>query len=374
MISKPKILMVEDDDFAAIVAAEVLSPDYDLKHVSTGEAALEAVQSQIPDLVLLDVEMSGISGYEVCRIMREDGAIGDLPILFLSGRVNNEDRLAGYEAGGDDYLTKPVSAEELCAKIKRELAAHAERRRLKTDLSGAFSIAMTAMTSAAEIGAVLQFLRTSFGCETYASLCREILNTLAAYGLEADVQVRGKQGSVSLGVNGPCSPLEETVLTTMSSHGRLFEFGSRISCNFEHITIIVKSIDLEDPERHGRMKDNLALLAEGANARVVSLDAASVMASQHAMLGQLTARTRKTLESIERRQVHQGIRSSQIFQELQRDFERRVLTLGISHSQEEELSEMLQRAADQAQALFHDGLEIGADLAEILTEFDQAGI
>ncbi len=374
MITKPKILLVEDDDFAAIVAAEVLSPDYELKHVSTGQAALDSLQNGIPDLVLLDVEMSEMSGYEVCRVMRDDSAIGDLPILFLSGRVNDEDRLAGYEAGGDDYLTKPVSAEELRAKVKRELAAHAERRRLKADLSGAFSTAMTAMTSAAEIGAVLQFLRTSFGCESYASLCTELLNTLAAYGLEANVQVRGRQGSVSLGANGPCSPLEESVLTTMSAHGRLFEFGSRTSCSYEHITIIVKSIARDDPERHGRMKDNLAWLAEGANARVVSLDAASAMATQHAMLSQLTARTRKALESIEQRHRSQGIRSSQIFQALQQDFERRLLTLGITHSQEEELAEMLQRAADQAQALYKDGLEIGAHMEEILTQFNQAGI
>ena len=374
MITKPKILLVEDDDFAAIVAAEVLSPDYELKHVSTGQAALDSLQNGIPDLVLLDVEMSEMSGYEVCRVMRDDSAIGDLPILFLSGRVNDEDRLAGYEAGGDDYLTKPVSAEELRAKVKRELAAHAERRRLKADLSGAFSTAMTAMTSAAEIGAVLQFLRTSFGCESYATLCTEMLNTLAAYGLEANVQVRGRQGSVSLGANGPCSPLEESVLTTMSAHGRLFEFGSRTSCSYEHITIIVKSIAGDDPERHGRMKDNLAWLTEGANARVESLDATAAMATQHAMLSQLTARTRKALESIEQRHRSQGIRSSQIFQALQQDFERRVLTLGITHSQEEELAEMLQRAADQAQALYKDGLEIGAHMEEILTQFNQAGI
>ena len=374
MSKKPTILLVDDDDFAAIVAAEVLAPDYDLQHVSTGQAALDSMQSGIYDLVLLDVEMAGMSGYEVCRAIRDDSSIGNLPILFLSGRVNDEDRLAGYEAGGDDYLTKPVSAEELRAKVKRELLAHAERRRLNSDLSGAFSTAMTAMTSAAEIGTVLQFLRSSFGCENYASLCGEMLNTLAAYGLEANVQVRGKQGRVSLGANGPCSPLEESVLTTMSAHGRLFEFGSRTSCSYEHITVIVKSIDRDDPERHGRMKDNLAWLAEGANARVASLDATAVMATQHAMLSQLTARTRKALESIEQRHRSQGVRNSQIFQALQQDFERRVLTLGITHSQEEELAEMLKRAADQAQALYNDGLETGAHMEDILKQFDQAGI
>ena len=373
MSNKPKILLVEDDDFAAIVVAEMLAVDYDVRHVSSGQAALDSLAEAPPDLVLLDVEMPGMSGYEVCRALRDDHSIGELPVLFLSGRVSDEDRLAGYEAGGDDYLTKPVSAEELRSKIKLELASYAERRRLKSDLSNAFSTAMTAMTSAAEIGGVLQFLRTSFGCADYASLCREVMNTLGAYGLEASVQLRGQQGRVSLGASGPRSPLEESVLTTMSTHGRLFEFGSRISCSYERITIIVKSSARDDPERHGRMKDNLAWLAEGADARVASLDSAAAITRQHAVLSNLTASTRKALQGIEQRHRNQGVKSSQIFQDLQRNFERSILTLGITHSQEEELAEMIQRASSQARALYDEGLEIGTHMEDLLKQLEQAG-
>jgi CheY-like chemotaxis protein len=370
--NKPKILLVEDDDFAAIVAAEMLAADYDVRHLDSGQAALDSLKEGAPDLVLLDVEMPGMSGYVVCRALRDDSAIGDLPVILLSGRVSEEDRLAGYEAGGDDYLTKPVSAEELRSKIKLALANHAERRRLKADLSSAFSTAMTAMTSAAEIGGVLQFLRTSFGCPDYTALCREVMNTLGAYGLEASVQLRGQQDSVSLGASGPCAPLEESVLTTMSTHGRLFEFGSRISCSYAHITIIVKSLARDDPERHGRMKDNLAWLAEGADARVIALDSAAAMVKQHAALSQLTASTRKALQGIEQRHRSQGVKSSQIFQDLQNNFTRSILTLGITHSQEDELAEMLQYASSQAQALYDEGLEIGTHLEDLLKQLEKA--
>lgn len=374
MNSKPVVLLVEDDDFAAIVAAEVLAEDYDVRHVGSGQAALDFVQKELPDLVLLDVEMPAMSGYDVCRSLRSESPISDRPVIFLSGRVTEEDRLAGYEAGGDDYLTKPVSADELRSKIRLALASHAEHLRLKADLSSAFSTAMTAMTSAAEVGAILQFLRTSLSCADYASLCREMLNTLAGYGLEANVQVRGKQGSLSLGANGPCSPLEESVLSTMATHGRIFEFGSRIACSYEHVTVIVKSLSRDDPERQGRMRDNLAWLAEGADARVAALDAAAVMASHHAMLRQLTANTRNALQSIEESHRNHGIRNSLIFRELQQNFERSVLTLGITHSQEEELAEMIQNAALQAQALYNDGLAIGAHMEHILNQIEQAGI
>lgn len=373
MSNQPKVLLVDDDHFAAAVVTEILSSDYEVRHFDNGQAALALMAEALPDLMLLDVDMPGMSGYEVCRRLRDDPAIGDLPVIFLSGMVSEEERLAGYEAGGDDYLTKPASAEELRSKIKLELANYAERRRLKKDLSSAFSTAMTAMSTAAEIGAVLQFLRTSFGCPDYAALAREVLNTLGSYGLEASVQVRGQQNTVSLGPNGPCSPLEESVLTTMSTHGRMFEFSSRTSCSYSHISIIVKSDARGDPERHGRMKDNLALLAEGADARVAALDSAAALAKQHTVLKQLTASTRKALQGIDQRYRSQGVKNSQIFDDLQRNFERSMLTIGITVSQEEELAEMLQKAADQARALFEAGLEIGSHMETILKQLESAG-
>jgi DNA-binding response OmpR family regulator len=373
MNNPPKILLAEDDNFAAAAAAEMLSSDYDLRRVATGQAALNALAEERPDLVLLDVEMPGMSGYEVCRSLRDNPSIGDLPVIFLSGRVSEEDRLAGYEAGGDDYLTKPVSAAELRTKIKLQLASHAERIRLKQDVTGAFSTAMTAMSSTAEIGAVLQFMKTSFSCQDYAALCREVLNTLGAYGLEASVKIYGQQGSVSFSPNGPCSPLEDSVLTNMYKQGRMFEFGSRTSCSYEHITIIVKRVAGDDPERHGRMKDNLALLAEGADTRIVAMDSSATVTRQHAELARLTANTSKALHGIEQSHRAQGIKSNQIFQKLQTKFDNSMIFLGITQSQEEELANMLHDAAGEARALYDEGLKTGAHMESILKQIENVG-
>lgn len=371
MSDKPQILLVDDDEYAAIVVTEMMADDYDIRHVDSGQAALNSIKESMPDLVLLDVEMPGLSGYEVCRAIRDDSALEGLPIIFLSGRVNDEDRLSGYEAGGNDYLTKPASADELRSKIKLELTANAERRRLKNELSSAFTTAMTAMTSAAEIGTVLQFLRTSLGCQDYAAICREVMGTLSSFGLEGSVQIRGQQEPVSFNTGGPCSRLEESVLTTMSTHGRLFEFGNRTSCSYEHITIIVKNVARNDPERHGRMKDNLAWMAEGANFRVAALDSAIALNRQHAALRRLTSSTRETLKGIEQRHRVHGEKNRHIFEELQRNFERSVLTLGITQSQEEELADMIQNAANHAQALYDEGFENGMHMKELVTLLEE---
>lgn len=370
MSDKPTILLVEDDDFAAKLTAQILSADYTLRHVNNGQEALREIEASRPDLVLLDVEMPELSGYEVCRILREDSANGDFPIIFLSGHVNDEDRLAGYEAGGDDYLTKPVFPSELRAKIKRALDGYAERCRLKEEASYSFSTAMTAMSNAAEIGTVLQFLRNSFNCPDYAGLSREVLNALSAYGFEGSVQIRGQQGVVSYGMDGLCSPLEESVLSKMAEQGRLFEFSTRISCSYEHITIIVKNVDRTDAERQGRFRDSVAMLAEGADARVVTLDSNAALATEHTALAKLIDSTRQMLREIDLQQHEQRRASSEIFDDLQNIVELRFLTLGLTASQEEELAEMLQNAKNRASVLYDKGLATEALMSNILLQLN----
>lgn len=373
MSDQPTILFVEDDDFAATVTAKMIASDFIVHHVENGQAALDFVAKQMPDLVLLDVSMPGLSGYEVCRTLRNDSAFDGLPIIFLSGLDSEEERLSGYEAGGDDYLAKPVAAAELRYKISLALKNYAERRRLKDDLASTFATAMTAMTSAADMGAVLQFMRTSFNCPDYTTLCHEMLKTLGSYGIEANMQIRGKLGVISFGTHGPCSPLEESVLANMSRQGRLFEFSSCLSCNYDHITIIIKNVDRSDTERHGRLRDNLALLAEGADVRIISLDSSAELEKKHAALTQMIANTRKALQDIDQHHRQQRIDSKQIFQDLQEAFERRLLTIGISVSQEDELAELVQDASHRALALYDEGLSIDTHMENILKQLESAG-
>lgn len=373
MSDQPIILIVEDDDFAATVTAGILASDYIVHHVDNGQAALDYVGKQMPDLVLLDVSMPGLSGYGVCRTLRSDSAFDGLPIIFISGLVSEEERLAGYDAGGDDYLAKPVAAGELRHKIDLALKNYAERRRLKAELASTFATAMTAMTSAADMGAVLQFLRASFKCTGYASLCRELLHTLGSYGIEANMQIRGQLGVISFGPDGPCSPLEESVLANMSRQGRLFEFSSCLSCSYDHITIIAKNVARDDPERLGRFRDNLALLAEGADVCIIALDKSAELKNEHEALTQLITNTRKALQDIDQQHRQQRIDSKQIFQDLQTTFERRLLTIGITVSQEDELAEMIQDASHRALALYDKGLSIETHMENTLKQLENTG-
>ena len=112
------ILVVDDTPKNVKLLADILAvKGYGVRTADTGESALQSIREQSPDLVLLDVMMPGISGYEVCRAIRADPATRALPVILVTA-LDNSERIRGLEAGADDFVTKPISQPELLARVK----------------------------------------------------------------------------------------------------------------------------------------------------------------------------------------------------------------------------------------------------------------
>jgi DNA-binding response OmpR family regulator len=121
-----RILLVEDEPaIRDVVAFALRSEGYEVEEAEDGEVALERALREPFDLVLLDVMLPGLSGTEVCRRLRSEGD-GDLPVIMLSARGDELDRVLGLETGADDYVAKPFSTPELKARVRALL----RRRRL----------------------------------------------------------------------------------------------------------------------------------------------------------------------------------------------------------------------------------------------------
>jgi DNA-binding response OmpR family regulator len=123
----PLILIVEDDtSLRETLAYNLARQEYAVEAVGDGPSALDAARRLHPDLILLDLMLPGLDGYEVCRILRQEM---NIPILMLTARDDEIDRVIGLEIGADDYITKPFSMRELMARVK----AHLRRERLIRD-------------------------------------------------------------------------------------------------------------------------------------------------------------------------------------------------------------------------------------------------
>jgi len=116
------ILLVEDDDNVALTVERCLRREsYKVTLATSGVQALQIARRRVPDLILLDVTMPGMDGYSVCREMRADVLLERVPIIFLTARTRDEDRIIGFQAGADDYINKPFNLEELLLRVRAVL-------------------------------------------------------------------------------------------------------------------------------------------------------------------------------------------------------------------------------------------------------------
>jgi len=118
-----KILVVDDERFNINVLVDLLKPKYKMMAAKSGAQALKAAGSaNPPDLILLDIMMPEMDGYEVCRQLKADSATRDIPVIFVTAMGQEQDETKGLELGAADYLTKPVSPAIVEARVKTQLA------------------------------------------------------------------------------------------------------------------------------------------------------------------------------------------------------------------------------------------------------------
>ena len=124
-LAESRVLIVDDAEANVDVLVNLLRADYRLSVALDGETALRAVAKNLPDLVLLDIVMPQLDGYAVCRRLRENEAWREIPVMFLSSLEEATDKARGFEAGGNDYVTKPFEPLEVQARVRSLLRAKA---------------------------------------------------------------------------------------------------------------------------------------------------------------------------------------------------------------------------------------------------------
>jgi two-component system phosphate regulon response regulator PhoB len=127
-MSRGKILIVEDDrDIVEMVEYNLKQEGYVTIHAFNGEKGIELAGKEKPDLIILDLMLPAIDGFEVCRTLKQQHSTANIPIIILSAKSRETDKVVGLELGADDYITKPFSPRELIARIRAVLRRHKEQ-------------------------------------------------------------------------------------------------------------------------------------------------------------------------------------------------------------------------------------------------------
>lgn len=369
---KARIMVVDDEPVSLVMATGILEDDYQvLAGAEGGREGLRRIRAELPDLVLTDIVMPDCSGYDLCRELKLLPETRDIPVIFLSGAVNLGEFLAGHDVGGEDFLAKPFQPVELLHIVAQTLHNVAERRRLAEDAQAAFSTAMVAMSSAAEIGVVLQFIRASYACNDYQQLADAIIAACGEYGLTACVRLHGRMGDLARNRDGVSTALEATILQHMFDFGRLVDFSHRTTVNYPQVTLMISDMPTHEPERYGRLRDHLAVLVESADARMRALDGSLQVIAKHQILLDMLHRTQAALTDIDRRHRDNQNDTRLIMHGMLTNVEQSFAQLGLTTSQEDFLADILRNAVLQVMDLFNQGLAIDNHLTAVADMLEQ---
>lgn len=270
------ILLVDDSPQQLYLLTETLKHDYIVRAATTGEKALTLAQIEPrPAVIVLDLIMPGLDGFETCRRLKDNPATQEAVIIFLSASDNTEDKLTGYEVGARDFLIKPVEPDILLKKIQLAIQAKNSAEKMQAEKQFATHTARIALSSAGELSVVLEFMRRSFSFLHPEGLGKAVTDAIQQYSLDSTLQIRSSQGTFHVSSTGIASPLEADLLSRMNDRGRLIERGNNLIINFSRCSLLVKNMPVEE-DVHGRARDNLCLLMEGAEARLSAMDLEAV--------------------------------------------------------------------------------------------------
>lgn len=351
------IMIVDDAKDNLLLLEMMLEEKYQIIQVDSGQACLDLIAESVPDILLLDVNMPGMTGYEVCTSLRKNPSTKSLPILFVSAMINVEERLAGFEAGGDEYINKPVDEQELNEKIEYQIGHIKERSVSEDNAAEAMKVAMDAMTSSSELGQLISFVSEAQKAKTLANMGDMIIKVCEEFGLNACAFIEGAKPAFFACES---DSIEANVLErSLSSKERIINLGIRTIVKSDQLSLLVKNMPIEDENRYGRFKDHLAVLISISDGRLLTIRAQMDVSGQRKeVLSKIILHTEQQIKNLNSKIVEHDERSRKVMMSMIAELENKLFSLGLDEDQEDELmklvygtSNKLERSKDAASEL-----------------------
>ena len=344
MNEKVKIMVVDDFTFMHELYRDVLGDSFQIVAVEDGSDAIMSIPEEQPTLILLDVEMAGMNGYETCRLLKNSATTAAIPIIFVSSCDLPEERLKGYEVGGDDYVVKPFNPKELKAKITHLIALSTERKQLKEIASIANH---TAMTAICEMHTLLESMQNFNSIIDAKTLAEAILTGISCYGLASSTKVATPSNTIYLSINGNATPLEIFAIDSLSDKNCIVAVENKLSIKYPHISILINNMPIGDPELCERLRDYISMLAGGAEMRAVGIIAENESRQRGLAIEQMSIQVTQTLNEIDAAQRLNRMRMSSAAGNLTHGIEKALLKIELTKDQEKSLTSIIEYGLEE---------------------------
>lgn len=344
------ILIVDDTQLDLEILQEALGSTYKIESASSAQEALKILEQVNPTLVLTDVVMEGLDGYQLCNKIKE--AHPNMPVIFVSANSNTEEVLKGLDAGGFDYLFKPIDIDILHKKVSLAIAYQQRLGDIQEQHKLASQVAYTAMNSASDLGAIINFLRELTKAQTLDDLATSIISSLSTYQLHASFLIHHEPEPIIRSNRSYAPPLDIEILRRAKEiNQRIFERGTRLIVTYENISFLVKNLPSENEQRIGELRDCLAILAESAHEVYRRISAMDLVEQQRGNM-------LDTLDILTHHQKLYKESSVGLLDELATEVELLFCTMGLTEEQEQGILNVIKGGVEKGLNQMELGLEV----------------
>ncbi|KZN28750.1 response regulator [Pseudoalteromonas luteoviolacea] len=330
-----RILAVDDEPFNLEIIEEILEDlDFEVQTATSGHECLEIVGDFDPQVILLDVSMPQMSGYEVCKAIKADPKLQHIIVMFVSARGSVEERMEGYSVGAEDYIVKPFGHSELKAKLLHLGQMLLEKDILEQQVEDATTTAFSAMATSSEMGQIVNFVEQVGAIQDVSELADALISCLANFGLSCNIEMRVDSDRLHFASTGMCSPIVIELFEILHSKGRLHEFTSRILVNYELLSVLILNMPSEDPDKHGRIRDHICFIVSVTEQQLMSILTKNQLISQQSELNGAIKTIHSKFTGLLSMLNNNRSQNEAIFKRLQELFESRIPTMGLDEDQE----------------------------------------
>lgn len=357
------VLVVDDDRSTRAYHEAILAKEYNVETAESGNDALQMLGELSPDLIVLDIEMPGLDGFETCRRIRESSIV---PIIFVTAHNSLESRLEAFEAGANDVITKPISHDLMLMKAGRAIQTHLSYQRLHLEKESFQSMAMNLLSSVDETGILLNFLRNSIQCRSYYELAARLAEAARLLEMQCYGVIRTSTGDQYFRSDGEPTGLEKDVLSKVSTMGRIFQFKRQLVVNCTHVSIIATNAPIESPEKASIFRDNLTMLTETAEALAENVEMRQESMARAEQLQIALMGASNAVHSLQDQHRQMLADTRMLLQELVDNTEKSFSWLGTTTEQEVAINNTMNQSVEQILELLSTRGQFETEFATVL--------
>lgn len=331
MAQKLFIYLVSADESFIAQHKERLTREADINVFRTVAECRNGLAAHRPDLVIIDTSLPEDTGFLLHRELRDDFDLSDLFQLLLCSHedVSRE----GFDA--DDLLIRPVNDAVFWHKLENVRKAFEAKSAAREQMAYAQSVAFTSMSAMGELGVVMQFLSKSFTCHNIQSVGSLAIESLRQYELEGVAYMIWEGDSIALTTEaGDVPKAQRDLVEQRRTLGRILEIERNLIVNYDHVSLLVTNLPEDDPQRLGRIRDNIATLAEGVESRIqgLLLEHDNILKQQGIRFA--AGEIRDSVKNLDARQMADLEHTSALVNQVIDEFEDAFLHMGLHASHE----------------------------------------